>query len=161
MQTTGSPNNGFRNTRLPSFRFSIVRCEFFGCACPWHSSENCVKEEQTRLFLNHAFAWVTPAIFVIFVVFGSTVWGAKPLSSLGRMQIRHFRRFRQNGPFLAGDKNTVYQKHGLCHPECELKFLGCDLARNVKSIIWWQNQGKSCGRLFYLASKALEISGEF
>ena len=37
--------------------------------------------------------------------------------SVGRMQIRHFRRFRQNGPFLAGDKNTVYQKHGLCHPE--------------------------------------------
>ena len=33
------------------------------------------------------------------------------------MQIRHFRRFRQNGPFLAGDKNTVYQKHGLCHPD--------------------------------------------
>ena len=37
--------------------------------------------------------------------------------SQGRMQIRHFRRFRQNGPFLAGDKNTVYQKHGLCDPE--------------------------------------------
>ena len=33
------------------------------------------------------------------------------------MQIRHFRRFRRNGPFLAGDKNTVFQKHGLCHPE--------------------------------------------
>ena len=34
------------------------------------------------------------------------------------MQIRHFCRFRQNGPFfLAGEKNTVYQKHGLCHPE--------------------------------------------
>ena len=33
------------------------------------------------------------------------------------MQIRHFRRFRQNGPFLAGDKNTVYQKHGLCDPD--------------------------------------------
>ena len=36
---------------------------------------------------------------------------------MGRMRIRHFRRFRQNGPFLAGDKNTVDQKHGLCHPE--------------------------------------------
>ena len=33
------------------------------------------------------------------------------------MQIRHFRRFRQNGPSSAGDKNTVYQKHGLCDPE--------------------------------------------
>ena len=30
------------------------------------------------------------------------VWGAKPLFSVGRMQIRHFLRFRQNGPFLAG-----------------------------------------------------------
>ena len=43
--------------------------------------------------------------------------GAKPLFSVGRVQIRHFRHFRQNGPFLAGDKNTVYQKHGLCDPE--------------------------------------------
>ena len=40
-----------------------------------------------------------------------------PRFSQGRMQIRHFRRFRQNGPFLAGDKNTVYQKHGLCDPD--------------------------------------------
>ena len=29
-----------------------------------------IREEPTRLSLNHAFAWVTPAIFVIFVVFG-------------------------------------------------------------------------------------------
>ena len=36
--------------------------------------------------------------------------------SVGRMQICHFRRFCQNGPFLAGDKNTIYQKHGLCTP---------------------------------------------
>ena len=41
----------------------------------------------------------------------------KPFFSVGRMQICDFRRFRQNGPFLAGDKNTVYQKHGLCHPD--------------------------------------------
>ena len=36
------------------------------------------------------------------------------------MQTCHFRRFRQNGTFLtflAGDKNTVYQKRGFCHPE--------------------------------------------
>ena len=33
------------------------------------------------------------------------------------MQIRHSRRFRQNGPFLAGDKSTVYQKHGLWYPD--------------------------------------------
>ena len=45
------------------------------------------------------------------------VRGAKPLFSVGRMQTRYFRRFRWNRPFLAGDKNTVYQKHGLCHPE--------------------------------------------
>ena len=47
----------------------------------------------------------------------SGVWGAKPLLSVGRTQIRHFRSFRQNVPFLAGVKNTVYQKHGLCHPD--------------------------------------------
>ena len=28
------------------------------------------REEQTRPFLNNAFSWVTPAIFVVFVVFG-------------------------------------------------------------------------------------------
>ena len=63
------------------------------------------REEQARLFLNQALAWVTPATFVIFVVF----WGAKPLFSVSRMQIRHFRSFRQDDPFLAGDKSTVYQ----------------------------------------------------
>ena len=41
---------------------------------------------------------------------------------MGRMQIRHFRRFRQNGPFLAGDKGTVYQKHGLCQPDKDDQF---------------------------------------
>ena len=35
---------------------------------------------------------------------------------MGGMPIRHFRRFRQNGPFLAGDKSTVYQKHGFWEP---------------------------------------------
>ena len=38
------------------------------------------------------------------------------------MQIRHFRRFVQTTVFLAVDKNTVYQKHGLCHPELWHKF---------------------------------------
>ena len=38
----------------------------------------------------------------------SGVWGAKPLFSVGRMQIRHFRRFRQNGPLF-----DTGQKHGL------------------------------------------------
>ena len=58
------------------------------------------REEQTPLFLNHAFARVTPAIFVIFVVFGGLK--SEPLFSVGRMQIRHFRRFRQNGRFGRG-----------------------------------------------------------
>ena len=53
------------------------------------------------------------------------VWRAKPLFSVGRMQICHFRRFRQNDPFLARDKNIYSwqgiktqfaKKRGLCHP---------------------------------------------
>ena len=81
-------------------------------------SKKTIREEQTRPFLNHAFPeWHPP--FSSFSSF-SGVWGAKPLFSVGRMRIRHFRRFRQNGPFLAGDKNTVYQKHGLCDPETSL-----------------------------------------
>ena len=74
------------------------------------------REEQTRLFLNHAFAWVTSAIFVIFVVFGGLRSEALVFSGL-ECKFVIYRRFRQNGPFLAGDKNKVYQKHGLCHPE--------------------------------------------
>ena len=31
--------------------------------------------------------------------------------SVGRMQIRNILRFRQNGPFLAGDKLGAKQKH--------------------------------------------------
>ena len=46
------------------------------------------------------------------------------------MQIRHFRRFRQNGPFLAGDKNKVYQKHGLCDPEKVIEILR-DMATQI------------------------------
>ena len=58
-------------------------------------------------------AWVTPAIFVI-----RRSWGSEERSpfSVGRMQIRHFRRFRQNRPFVAGDKITLCQKDSLCHP---------------------------------------------
>ena len=41
---------------------------------------------------------------------------------MGRMRIRHF---RQNGPFLAGDKNTVYQKHGSCLPEFMVPSRAC------------------------------------
>ena len=35
----------------------------------------------------------------------------------GRIQIPHFCCFHQNAPFLAGDKNMVYQNHGFCHPD--------------------------------------------
>ena len=57
--------------------------------------------QETVLLVNRA----TPAIFVIFVV--SQGLSSKTLVLLVRMQIRHFRRFRQNPLFLAG------QKHGL------------------------------------------------
>ena len=60
----------------------------------------------------------------------SGVWGTNPLPSMGRMQIRHFRRFHQNGPFLAGDKNTIYQKHSLCRQD--IKSVGKNLAINPK-----------------------------
>ena len=61
--------------------------------------------QETVLLVNHALARGTPDIFVIFVV----SWGSssKALVLLVRMQIRHFRHFRQNPLFLAG------QKHGL------------------------------------------------
>ena len=42
--------------------------------------------------------------------------------SVGRMQIHHFRRFRQNGPSLAGNKqNTVYPKHEACQKSLGVK----------------------------------------
>ena len=74
--------------------------------------------KQTRFFLNRAFAWVTPAIFIIFVVFGGLSCQALVFSGLNA--IRDISRFRQNGPFFGGGgqgKDTVYQKHGLCHPD--------------------------------------------
>ena len=54
------------------------------------------------LLVNHALARGTPAIFVIFVV----SWGlsSKTLVLLVRMQIRHFRHFRQKPPFSGGTK---------------------------------------------------------
>ena len=61
--------------------------------------------QETVLLVNHALARGTPAIFVIFVV--SRGSSSKALALLVRMQIRHFRHFRQNLLFLAG------QKHGL------------------------------------------------
>ena len=42
---------------------------------------------------------------------------SKALVLLVRTQICHFRRFRQNLLFLAGDKSTVYQTYRLWDPE--------------------------------------------
>ena len=58
--------------------------------------------QKTVLLVNHALARGTPAIFVIFVV--SRGSSSKALVLLVRMQIRHFRHFRQNPPFSGGTK---------------------------------------------------------
>ena len=83
------------------------------------------------------------------------VWGAKPLFSVGRMQIRHFRRFRQNGPFLAGNKTTVYQKHGLRHPEAELlhDFIckRCFSRRDASILEFWHRNDVCIARINHLA----------
>ena len=74
---------------------------------------------KTPFLVNHGFAWVTPAIFVIFVSF-SGFWGPKHLVFffVCRTQTRHFRRFRQNPLFSAG-KTTVSQNHRFNNPECK------------------------------------------
>ena len=51
---------------------------------------------QAMLLLNHAFAHVTPAIFVIFVIFTGSEQQSPSL--LLRTRIRHFRRFGQKPP---------------------------------------------------------------
>ena len=58
--------------------------------------------QETVLLVNHALARGTPAIFVIFVV--SRGSSSKALVLLVRMQIRHFRHFRQKPPFSGGTK---------------------------------------------------------
>ena len=73
----------------------------------------------TQLFPSHAFAWVTPAIFVIFG--GLRSEALVSVIDSGRMQIRRFRRFRRNKAFLTGNKNTVYQKQGFCHPRIKFE----------------------------------------
>ena len=67
--------------------------------------------QETVLLVNHALARGTPAIFVIFVVARGS--SSKALVLLVRMQIRHFRHFRQKPPFSGGTKarftkNTVF-----------------------------------------------------
>ena len=64
--------------------------------------------QETVLLVNHALARGTPAIFVV-----SRGSSSKALVLLVRMQIRHFRHFRQKPPFSGGTKarftkNTVF-----------------------------------------------------
>ena len=73
--------------------------------------------QETVLLVNHALARGTPVIFVIFVV--SRGSSSKALVLLVRMQIRHFRHFRQNPPFSGGTnerftKSTVFGTPTLC-----------------------------------------------
>ena len=58
--------------------------------------------QETMLLVNHALVRGTSAIFVIFVV--SRGSSSKALVLLVRMQIRHFRHFRQKPPFSGGTK---------------------------------------------------------
>ena len=55
--------------------------------------------QETVLLVNHAFARGTPAIFVV-----SRGLSSKAFVVLVRMQIRHFRRFRQKPPRFGGTK---------------------------------------------------------
>ena len=71
--------------------------------------------QETVLLVNHALARGTPAIFVIFVV--SRGSSSKALVLLVRMQIRHFRHFRQTTPFFWRGTSTVYQKHRFRDPD--------------------------------------------
>ena len=71
---------------------------FFGAEIPTKN----FGVQETVLLVNHAFARGTPAIFVIFV----DSWGlsSKALVLVVKMQIRHFRRLRQNPPLFGGTK---------------------------------------------------------
>ena len=67
------------------------------------------------LLANGHFAWVTPAVFVIFVNFRGS--RSKLPYFVGRMHYQSFRRFRQNHLFSVGDKNTVFQNDRFDNPE--------------------------------------------
>ena len=72
------------------------------------------REEQTRLFLKPCLCLSGhPPFFVIFMSFFGGLRSEALVFQWVECKMRHFRRFRQNGPFLARDKNTDYQKHGL------------------------------------------------
>ena len=72
---------------------------------------------QTLLLVNHAFACMTPAIFVIFVVFtGSEEHSLFYWVERKDFEIWYFHCFRQDQICLVGDKGTIYQKHVFCDP---------------------------------------------
>ena len=84
--------------------------------------QNCVfnpvlkgRGRQNGALANGHFAWVTPAIFVIFVDFRA--WGAKSFVFVSRMHYWNFADFRQNRLFSAGDKTTVLQNDRFDNPE--------------------------------------------
>ena len=62
---------------------------------------------NTGVLANKVVACVTPAIFVIFVVFRGL--RRKTLDLVDRMPVRHFHRFRQNSLFSVGGKDSVWQ----------------------------------------------------
>ena len=64
--------------------------------------------QETVLLVNHALARGKPAIFVIFVV--SRASSSKALVLLARIQIRHFRHFRQKPPFSSGGTKARFTK---------------------------------------------------
>ena len=66
------------------------------------------------LLANGHFAWVTPAIFVIFVNIRRL--RSKVHFFVGRMQ---FPNFRQNHLFSVADKNTVFQNDRFDNPKLE------------------------------------------
>ena len=67
----------------------------------WLQSKH-VREQKTGPLVNHAFARVTPAIFVIFVV--TQGLSSKALVVLVRTQMRQLRRFRQKPPLFGWTK---------------------------------------------------------
>ena len=88
---------------------------------------------------NHAFARVTLAVFVIFVV--STGPEKQNPCLLGRFQIRHFCRFRRN-PLLAGAKARFTKSPVFVTPHFSVdsyfRASGIDFPRNE-----WGSQGFS------------------
>ena len=82
------------------------------------------------LLVNHALACGTPAIFVIFVV--SRGSSSKALVLLVRMQIRHFRHFRQKPPFSGGTKARFTKSTVFGTPTRLSLFKGSRIGRSLR-----------------------------